>query len=180
MRRAFVQNARDFDVATALGTAKYQLDERFTVSGGLGYAWLATKESGGVSDSAPTVRISLDYARSTPAVARRLLAVVHSVVRVRWQIFEPGVPGRPRGSARAALGVAREHRGAAGRFARRGRPFVALKLGTHERGAIWRTAGCGLKGTTLEHSRTRQYAPGQVNRARVGVQVAAATRTRIH
>ena len=81
MRRAFAQDGRDFNVATALGTAKYQLDERFTVSGGLGYAWLNTKGSGGVSDSAPTVRRAAVHRRETAEQAgARSRAIVLTVI----------------------------------------------------------------------------------------------------
>ena len=42
MRHATVDQVREFDVQNALGTVDWRLDERLTLSGGAGYAWLAT------------------------------------------------------------------------------------------------------------------------------------------
>ena len=43
---------------TAVGTVAWHLDDRFTLSGGLGYAWLATT-AGDPGESAPTFRVNL-------------------------------------------------------------------------------------------------------------------------
>jgi hypothetical protein len=58
MRHALVDQAREFDTQNALGTVDWRLDERLTLSGGAGYAWLTTNltEEG---RSAPTFRVSL-------------------------------------------------------------------------------------------------------------------------
>ena len=43
MRHATVDEVREFDVQNALGTVDWRIDQRLTLSGGAGYAWLATK-----------------------------------------------------------------------------------------------------------------------------------------
>ena len=45
MRHATVDEVREFDVQNALGTVDWRLDERLTLSGGAGYAWLATNRT---------------------------------------------------------------------------------------------------------------------------------------
>jgi hypothetical protein len=178
MRQAFVQNARDFNVATALGTAKYQLDERLTVSGGLGYAWLNTKESGGVSDSAPTVRITVDYGgprlRWHAGYWRSFIPSYGFGGRFSNQEIQAGIETplarRWEWHADAAVLQADALNGAAASlrstFVRTSVAYLAnrwLRVEGYYSGAF--------QDTTV--------APNHVYRARVGVQVAAATRTRI-
>jgi len=59
MRHATVDNEPDFDVQSAMGTAEWRIDRRLTLSGGAGYAWLATNGPT-ASDSAPTFQVDLN------------------------------------------------------------------------------------------------------------------------
>jgi hypothetical protein len=61
LRRATQNDGRQFNVQNALATIDLRLNQSLSLSGGAGYAWLATDESG-EGRSAPAFRVSLSGA----------------------------------------------------------------------------------------------------------------------
>jgi hypothetical protein len=177
MRQAIVENARDFGVQSAIGTATYQLDERMTVSGGLGYAWLATKDSG-TTQSAPTVRISLtrdgNLVRWHVGYRRSFIPSFGFGGRFSNQEFQAGLD----------MPLARRWEWHVDAAILQADPLNGI--GPSLRSTWTRTSVAYLASRWM---RVEAYysgafqetvvAPNHISRARIGVQVAAATRTRI-
>jgi hypothetical protein len=177
MRHATVQNARDFDVQTAMGTVGFRLDERFHVTGGLGYSWLATT-AGDPGQSAPSFRINLDRGGSQVnwhvGYRRSFIPSFGFGGRFQNQEFQAGfmTPVTRRlewsGSTAVLKADPLHGEGAALRstWARTSLAYVANRF-------------IRIEGYYTAVFQDTQLNGGHVNRARAGVQVSAATRKRI-
>jgi len=177
-RHAVVENARDFDVQTAVGTVDWRLDERFSVNGGLGYAWLATV-AGDPGQSAPTFRINLNRAGAQLAwhvgYRRSFIPSFGFGGRFSNQEFQAGVEGQlsRRIEWRASMAVLQ-----ADPLSGTGPSVRSSWVRTNVSYAANRWIR--IEGYYVGVFQNTVLPGGRIDRTRVGIQVAAATRTRIH
>ncbi len=178
MRQATVQNARDFGVQTAMGTATYQIDQRMTVSGGLGYAWLETKQ-GEPGQSAPTFRINLDrggeHLRWNVGYRRSYIPSFGFGGTFSNQEFEAGLeaPLARRWEWQATTAVMQADALSGGEAGSLRSSWVRTMV------AYFASRWMRIEGYYVGVFQNTALPGGHINRSRIGIQVAAATRTRI-
>jgi hypothetical protein len=177
IRRATVDEARDFDAQNAMATVDWRLDRRLTLSGGAGYSWLATNLDGDTR-SAPAFRVNLS--RSGERLAwhvgyrRSFLPSFGFGGTFENQEFEAGVFGP----------ITRRLDWSASTSVREADPLTSSELGLR---SIWARSSLSylatrwmrIEGYYVAVFQDSQRPGGHINRSRAGIQVVAFTRTRI-
>jgi hypothetical protein len=177
MRHATVDQVREFDVQNALATVDWRLDERLTLSGGAGYAWLATNRTDD-RQSAPAFRISLSRSGARLAwnvgYRRSFLPSFGFGGTFENQEFEAGVFGP----------ISRRLNWSASASVREADPLTTSELGLR---SVWARSSLSylatrwlrVEGFYVNVFQDSQRPGGHINRSRAGIQVVTTTRTRI-
>ena len=177
MRHATVDEVREFDVQNALGTVDWRLDERLTLSGGAGYAWLATNRTD-QPQSAPAFRISLSRSGARLAwnvgYRRSFLPSFGFGGTFENQEFEAGVFGP----------ITRRLDWSASAAVREADPLTTSELGLR---SVWARSSLSylatrwlrVEGFYVAVFQDSRRPGGHINRSRAGIQVVTTTRTRI-
>jgi hypothetical protein len=177
MRHATVDNEPDFGVQSAMGTAAWRIDRRLTLSGGAGYAWLATNGPT-ASDSAPTFQVDLNRSGSrlgwNVGYRRSFLPSVGFGGTFQNQEFQAGAFGPITrrldwGASTSVLDADPLTGGARGLrsiFARSSVRYLATR---------WMR----IEGYYIAVLQDTGRTGGKINRSRLGFQIVTTTRTRI-
>jgi hypothetical protein len=177
VRHAIVDEVREFDLQNALATADWQLDQRFTLSGGVGYSWLATNRAL-TTQSAPAFRVSLSRSGARLAwhvgYRRSFLPSFGFGGTFENQEFEAGVYGP----------ITRRLDWSASTSVREADPLTTSELGLR---SVWARSSLSylatrwmrVEGFFVAARQDSRRPGGEVNRLRAGIQVVASTRTRI-
>jgi hypothetical protein len=177
MRHATVDNEPDFDVQSAMGTAEWRIDRRLTLSGGAGYAWLATNGPT-ASDSAPTFQVDLNRSGSrlgwNVGYRRSFLPSVGFGGTFQNQEFQAGAFGpitrRLDWGASTSVLDADPLNGAA-----RGLRSIWARSSLRYLATRWMR----IEGYYVAVFQDTGRTGGKINRSRVGFQIVTTTRTRI-
>jgi hypothetical protein len=183
MRHATVDETREFDVQNMLATVGWRLSERMELSGGAGYAWLATSQTG-ERHGAPAFRVSLTGSGRQLAwnvgYRRSFLPSFGFGGTFQNQEFNAGVlaPLTRRVDLSGSLAV-RENDplAAADQLAPEnlGLRSVYLRSSVSYLATRWMR----IEGYYTAAFQNSQRPGGEVNRSRAGVQVVTSTRMRI-
>lgn len=178
MRHATVDQTREFDVQNALGTMEWRIDDRLTLSGAAGYAWLATNRLNDESESAPAFRVGLSRSGARLAwninYRRSFLPSFGFGGTFQNQEFEAGVFGP----------VTRRLDWSASASVREADPLTTSELGLR---SIWARSSLSylasrwlrVEGYYVAVFQDSRRPGGEVNRSRAGIQVVTSTRKRI-
>jgi hypothetical protein len=182
MRFATVDNARDFAVQSAVGTADWRIARRLTLSGGAGYSWLSTTQNTAenldTSRSAPTFRVALDKTGEllawSVAYRRSFLPSVGFGGTFQNQEFQ----------ATAFGPISRRVGWSASTSVLNADPIDNVLPGLRSiwaRGSLAYSAARWMRveGYYVAVFQDTSRAGGRINRSRVGVQVVTSKRTRI-
>ena len=177
VRHATVDQVREFDLRNALGTVDWRIDQRLTLSGGVGYSWLATNHPL-PTQSAPGFRVSLTRAGARLAwyvgYRRSFLPSFGFGGTFENQEFEASVYGP----------ITRRLDWSASTSVREADPLTTSELGLR---SVWARSSLSylatrwmrVEGFFVAARQDSRRPGGEVNRLRAGIQVVASTRTRI-